>query len=111
MNDLEAIFLLAFFVVIFLVGVWFFLKWINQKFPPKISKDNRKKYLEMGKWNFIFTYGSRVAIFMFVWMWFFTKFIMEEEFDVGISMIAWGIAGLIMGLLGWENIKRGGKKK
>jgi len=74
-----------------------------------MNKEKRKKfkeYRDIGKWNYILTYGGRYAILMFLGMWFFTKFILEEVFYVGLNMVLWGIGGLIIGLWGWHNINK-----
>jgi len=77
----------------------------------KKQKEKFKELVQMGKWNYVLTYGSRYALFMFLFFWFFTKFIFEEEFYVGFNMIIWGIAGLIIGLWGWSNINKKLKEK
>ncbi|MCK4997831.1 hypothetical protein KAS08_06025 [Candidatus Pacearchaeota archaeon] len=74
-----------------------------------MNKSEKKKFKEIikqGKWNYVLTYGSRYAILMFLSMWFFGKFILEEEFYVGLNMVIWGIAGLIIGLWGWSNVNK-----
>ncbi len=83
----------------------------------KLTKAEIKQYkglIRGGKWNYVLTYGSRYAIITFLGFWFFVKFIQEQEFYVGLNMIIWGIAGLILGLWGWHNInqavKENGKK-
>ena len=73
--------------------------------------DKIKGEIKKGKWNYVLTYGSRYSIFMFLGFWFFTKFIFEEEFYVGLNMIICGIAGLILGLWMWKKINKIAKKK
>jgi hypothetical protein len=53
----------------------------------KTQKAKLKELVEGGKWNYVLTYGSRYAIFMFLFFWFFTKFIFEEEFYVGLNLV------------------------
>jgi len=77
----------------------------------KKQKAKLKELVEGGKWNYVLTYGSRYALFMFLFFWFFTKFILEEEFWVGLNLVIWGIAGLIIGLWGWSNINKKLKEK
>ena len=80
----------------------------------KIDEEERKKLekmIKLGKWNYVLIYGSRYALFMFLFSWFFTKFIFEEEFYVGLHMILWGIAGLIIGLWGWRTINKKIRRK
>ncbi len=72
----------------------------------KRQKEKLEEYVDMGKWNYVLTYGSRFAIFMFLGSWFFIKFIEEGEFYVGLHMILWGIGGLIIGLWGWSSINK-----
>ena len=77
----------------------------------KAEKKKLKEIIKQGKWNYVLTYGSMYAIFMFLGSWFFIKFIEEGEFWVGLHMIIWGIAGLIIGLWGWSNINKKIKEK
>ena len=53
----------------------------------KAQKKKVKEIIKQGKWNYVLTYGSRYAIFMFLGSWFFIKFIEEGEFWVGLHMI------------------------
>ncbi len=77
----------------------------------KAQKQKLKEIVKQGKWNYVLGYGSMYALFMFLFLWFFTKFIFEEEFYVGLNMIIWGIAGLIIGLWGWSDINKKIKEK
>ncbi len=72
----------------------------------KIEKQKLEEIVKRGKWNYVLTYGSRYALFMFLLFWFLDKFIFEEKFYVGVNIIIWGIAGLIFGLWGWSNINK-----
>lgn len=77
-----------------------------------MKKENLKEIIAQGKWNYVLTHGSRYALFMFLFFWFFTKFILEEEFYIRFNLIIWGIAGLIVGFWGWSRINKkiNGKK-
>jgi len=75
------------------------------------KKEKLKELVEMGKWNYVLGYGSWFAIIMFLAMWFFTKFILEKEFYVGMNIIIYGIGGLVIGLWGWSNINKKIKEK
>jgi hypothetical protein len=78
-----------------------------------MNKEEKKKLeeiLKQGKWNYVLTYGGRYALLMFIFFWFFTKFIFEEEFYVTLNIIIWGIAGLVFGLWGWKKINDKSKK-
>jgi hypothetical protein len=75
------------------------------------QEEKLKQLIENGKWNYVLTYGSFYALFMFMFFWFFTKFILEEEFYVTFNLIIWGIAGLIFGLWGWSSINKKRKNK
>ena len=77
----------------------------------KAQKEKLKEIISAGKWNYVLTYGSRYALLMFLFSWLFIKFIFEEEFYVGLYVILWGIAGLIIGLWGWSNINKKIKEK
>ena len=81
----------------------------NKEKMKKQEKGKIKELIKKGKWDYVLTYGSRYAIGMFLVYWFFTKFILEEKFDVGFNMIIWGIAGLVVGFLGWKKINKNSK--
>ena len=72
----------------------------------KTQKAKLKEIVEGGKWNYVLGRGSMYGLGMFLFFWFFTKFILEEEFYVGLNIIIWGIAGLIFGLWTWSNINK-----
>ena len=84
-------------------------KLIKQKIKKEESiKQEIKKegLIKQGKWNYVLIYGGRYAVIMFLGFWFFTKFILEEEFYVTLNMILWGIAGLVIGLWGWKKLNQ-----
>lgn len=72
----------------------------------KKQKEKLEEYIEMGKWNYVLMYGSRYAILMFIASWMYVEFVAKGEFWVGMEMIVWGIAGLIIGLWGWSHINK-----
>lgn len=77
----------------------------------KKQRAELKEIVDGGKWNYVLARGSMYGLGMFLFFWFFTKFIFEEEFYVGLNLIIWGIAGLIFGLWTWNNINKKLKEK
>jgi hypothetical protein len=77
----------------------------------KKQKEKLKEMIKEGKWNYVAKYGSQFALFGFVFFWFFTKFVFEEEFYVTLNIIIWGMGGLIYGLWTWKSINKKVKKK
>lgn len=75
----------------------------------KNKKKEIKRTVDMGKWNYIFTYGIRWAMLCGFLLILFDKFILDKkitEFSVAFDVIIWGIAGLIIGLWGWNNANK-----
>ncbi|MCR4284719.1 MAG: hypothetical protein NUV97_01580 [archaeon] len=77
----------------------------------KTQKAKLKEIVDGGKWNYVLSKGSMYGLGMFLLFWFFTKFILEEEFYVGLNIVIWGIAGLVFGLWTWSNINKKLKEK
>ena len=76
----------------------------------KVQKEKLKEYVDMGKWNYVFTYGVvRWGMLCALLIILFNKFILDQKitsFDVSLNIILWGIGGLIFGLWTWGNINK-----
>lgn len=76
----------------------------------KTQKEKLKEYVDMGKWNFVFTHGvvrwGMLCALIFI---LFEKFILDQKIDssdVTFNIIIWGIGGLIVGLWSWSSINK-----
>lgn len=80
----------------------------------KKQKEKLKEIIEEGKWNYVFKYGLSWGFLMAMFFILFEKFIYEYKInssDVLFNFIIFGIAGLIVGLIGWKRINKKVKQK
>ena len=81
----------------------------------KQQKEKMKEMVDMGKWNYVFTYGvARWGAIMFFFLILWNKFILEYEIDTFIiilNFVTCFIGGLFFGIWTWSSINKKLKEK
>ena len=68
------------------------------------NEEKLKEIIKEGKGNYVLKYGGGFAIFFFLWLWFYFKILVKEEFYFTVNIVICGIMGLIYGLWTWKKI-------